>query len=79
MHALIATGVNADGHREIVGLQVTSAEDGAGWPAFLRDLTAGPDRGPPRHSDAHNGLVTEIGATSPAPPGSAAARNTRRT
>jgi putative transposase len=23
-------GVNADGHREILGLQVTSAEDGAG-------------------------------------------------
>jgi transposase-like protein len=24
VHALLATGVNADGHREIVGLQVTS-------------------------------------------------------
>ena len=31
VHALIATGVNADGHREILGLQVTSTEDGAGW------------------------------------------------
>ena len=31
VHALLATGVNADGHREILGLQVTSAEDGAGW------------------------------------------------
>jgi len=40
VHALVATGVNADGHREILGLQVTSAEDGAGWLAFLRDLTA---------------------------------------
>src|ERR687897_893258 len=40
VHALIATGVNADGHREILGLQVTSAEDGAGWLAFFRDLTA---------------------------------------
>lgn len=30
VHALLATGVNADGHREILGLQVTSAEDGAG-------------------------------------------------
>jgi putative transposase len=40
VHALLATGVNADGHREILGLQVTSAEDGAGWLAFFRDLTA---------------------------------------
>ena len=31
VHALLATGVNADGHREILGLQVSSAEDGAGW------------------------------------------------
>jgi transposase-like protein len=31
VHALLAAGVNADGHREILGLQVTSAEDGAGW------------------------------------------------
>ena len=30
VHALVATGVNADGHREILGLQVTSGEDGAG-------------------------------------------------
>jgi putative transposase len=37
VHALLAVGVNADGHREILGLQVTSAEDGAGWLAFFRD------------------------------------------
>jgi putative transposase len=30
VHALIATGVNCDGHREILGLDVASAEDGAG-------------------------------------------------
>ena len=40
VHALIATGVNADGHREILGLDVASAEDGAGWLAFLRGLVA---------------------------------------
>ena len=40
VHALVATGVNADGHREILGVQVTSAEDGAGWLGFFRDLTA---------------------------------------
>jgi putative transposase len=32
--------VNADGHREILGLQVTSAEDGAGWLGFFHDLSA---------------------------------------
>ena len=30
VHALIATGVNSDGHREILGLDVASSEDGAG-------------------------------------------------
>ena len=35
VHALLATGVNADGHREILGLQVTSAEDGAGLAGVL--------------------------------------------
>jgi putative transposase len=38
--ALVATGVNNDGHREILGVHVTTAEDGAGWLAFFRDLTA---------------------------------------
>ena len=32
--------MNADGHREILGLQVTPAEYGAGWLASFRDLTA---------------------------------------
>jgi putative transposase len=40
VHALVATGVNAEGYREILGLHVTSAEDGAGWLGFFRDLTA---------------------------------------
>jgi putative transposase len=40
VHALIATGVNADGYREILGIDVTSSEDGAGWLAFLRGLAA---------------------------------------
>ena len=44
VHALVAAGVNADGHREILGVQVTSAEDGAGWLAFFRDLTARGER-----------------------------------
>jgi hypothetical protein len=31
VHAMVATGVNADGHREVLGIQASSAEDGAGW------------------------------------------------
>lgn len=31
VHTLIATGVNAEGCREILGVQVSFAEDGAGW------------------------------------------------
>ncbi len=66
VHALLATGVNADGHREILGLQVTSAEDGAGWLAFFRDLTARGLSGVQLvTSDAHQGLVAAIGATLP--------------
>ena len=66
VHALVATGVNADGHREILGLQVTSAEDGAGWLAFFRDLTARGLSGVSLvTSDAHQGLVAAIGATVP--------------
>lgn len=40
VHALIAVGVNADGHREILGLNVATTEDGTGWFAFLRSLIA---------------------------------------
>jgi putative transposase len=65
-HALVAIGVNADGHREILGLQVTSAEDGAGWLGFFRDLTARGLTGVQLvTSDAHRGLVEAIGATLP--------------
>ena len=66
VHALLATGVNADGHREILGLQVTSAEDGAGWLGFFRDLTARGLTGVKLvTSDAHAGLVAAIGVTLP--------------
>src|SRR3954469_9566788 len=61
VHALVATGVNADGHREILGVQVTTAEDGAGWLAFFRDLTARGLSGVKLvTSDAHAGLVAAI-------------------
>jgi transposase-like protein len=66
VHALLATAVNADGHREILGLHVTSSEDGAGWLAFFRDLVARGLSGVKLvTSDAHHGLVEAIGATLP--------------
>jgi len=66
VHALLATGVNADGYREILGLHVTSAEVGAGWLGFFRDLTARGLSGVALvTSDAHRGLVEAIGATLP--------------
>ena len=66
VHVLVATGVNADGHREILGVQVTTSEDGAGWLAFWRDLTARGLTGVKLvTSDAHAGLVAAIAATIP--------------
>ena len=66
VHVLVATGVNADGHREILGVQVTTSEDGAGWLAFFRDLVARGLTGVKLvTSDAHAGLVNAIAATIP--------------
>jgi transposase-like protein len=66
VHTLIATGVNANGKREILGFEVTSAEDGAGWLAFFRGLVARGLAGVALvTSDAHPGLVAAIAATLP--------------
>ena len=66
VHALVATGVNADGHREVLGLHVTSSQDGAGWLGFFRDLVARGLTGVKLvTSDAHNGLTAAIAATLP--------------
>jgi putative transposase len=66
VHALVATGVDADGHRQILGVQVTTSEDGAGWLGFFRDLTARGLSGVRLvTSDAHSGLVAAISATLP--------------
>ena len=66
VHALVATGVDADGHRQILGIQVTTSEDGAGWLAFFRDLVARGLSGVRLvTSDAHAGLVAAISATLP--------------
>lgn len=60
---ITATGVNVDGHREILGVDVITVEDGAGWTAFLRGLVARGLSGVALViSDAHEGLKTAIGA-----------------
>jgi len=58
---LVGVGVNDDGHREILGLDVVTAEDGAGWLAFLRSLRARGLKGVELViSDAHPGLKDAI-------------------
>ncbi len=37
---VVAMGVNADGQREVLGMDVGTSEDGAFWLAFLQPLTA---------------------------------------
>jgi transposase-like protein len=63
---LVATGVNADGHREILGCQVATSETGPAWNTFFADLVA---RGLSEvrlvTSDAHRGLVEAIAANLP--------------
>jgi transposase-like protein len=61
-----AVGVNRDGFRESLGLDVVTAEDGAAWLAFLRGLVARGLAGVKLvSSDAHPGLVGAIAATLP--------------
>jgi putative transposase len=75
VHALLATGVNADRHREILGLEVTSGEDGAGWLAFFRNLVARALTGTMLvTSDATPGWSRRSARPCPARAGSAAAR-----
>ena len=63
---MVATGVNADGYREVLGIHTATTESGAGWLSFFRDLTARGLSGVAMvTSDAHAGLVEAIGATLP--------------
>jgi putative transposase len=63
---VIATGVSADGHREVLGVDVLTTEDGAGWTAFPRDLVARGLAGVELVvSDAHQGLKQAIAAVLP--------------
>jgi putative transposase len=59
-----AVGVNRDGFRESLGLDVVTAEDGAAWLAYVRGLVARGLSGVKLvSSDAHPGLVDAIAAT----------------
>jgi transposase-like protein len=61
-----ATGVNAEGRREVLGVDVITVEDGAGWTAFLRGLVARGLSGVQLVvSDAHEGLKAAIAAVLP--------------
>src|SRR5215468_5159521 len=60
---VVATGVAADGHREVLGFDVGDSEDGAFWTAFLRSLkTRGLAGVQLVISDAHAGLQAAIAA-----------------
>jgi hypothetical protein len=61
---VIATGISADGRREILGFDVGDSESGAFWTAFLRSLKAhGLDGVQLVSSDAHTGLKEAIAST----------------
>ena len=63
---MLATAVNRDGQREILGLDIDTAETGAGWLAFLRGLVARGLSGVQLAiSDAHGGLTAALAAALP--------------
>lgn len=63
---LVGVGVNPDGRREVLGVDITTAEDGAGWLSFLRGLVARGLAGVQLViSDAHPGLVDAVASSLP--------------
>jgi putative transposase len=63
---LVATGVNADGHREVLGVKVATSETKEAWNVFFADLVARGLTGVKLvTSDAHAGLVEAIAANLP--------------
>lgn len=63
---MLATGVNADGHREVLGLRVATSETSPAWNEFFADLVARGLTGVRLvTSDAHQGLVEAIAANLP--------------
>jgi transposase-like protein len=63
---LLATGVNGDGHREVLGMRVATSETGPAWNEFFADLIARGLAGVKLvTSDAHAGLREAIAANLP--------------
>jgi putative transposase len=63
MAVVIAVGVNSDGQREVLGLDIGPSDDGAFWLAFLRSLVARGLGGVKLvTSDSHQGLKSAIAA-----------------
>ena len=63
---MLATGVNADGHREVLGMRVATSETGPAWNEFFADLVARGLSGVRLvTSDAHQGIVEAIAANLP--------------
>src|SRR3954463_8389314 len=61
--AVIATAVNVEGRREIIGFDIVTAESTAAWTAFLRSLVARGLSGVELViSDAHGGIKNAIAA-----------------
>jgi transposase-like protein len=77
---LVATGVNCDGHREILGVRVATSETKEARYVFFADLVARGLTGVALvTSDAQRGLVERSARPCPAPAGSGAAPATRPT
>jgi putative transposase len=63
---MVATAVNSDGRREILGVESATEETGAAWTAFLRELVARGLSGVRLVvSDHHRGLIAAIDAVLP--------------
>ena len=63
VNVCVVVATNAEGQREILGMDVGASEDGAFWLAFLRSLTARGLSGVELvTSDAHQGLKNAIAA-----------------
>jgi transposase-like protein len=63
---LIATGMNGDGRREVLGLRVATSETGPAWNTFFADLVGRKRSGVKLvTSDAHSGLKDVIAANLP--------------
>ena len=79
MAVVVATGITADGGREVLGLDVGDSEDEVFWRSFLTDLKKRGLSGVKLViSDQHAGLVAALRRSFRAPPPAAARCTARR-